>query len=86
MYETYGKSLTEKCRQCCNYQLKEKGGAEHICIAYSNTYKWDGMSQACQKLYNFPFRGIRPRLTPLENLFAQNTVRPSIIEGQQRLF
>ena len=86
MYETYGRCITAKCRQCCNYQLKEKGSSEHVCIAYSETLPWNGMNDACLELFNWPFRGIRPRLSPLERMYTPRPVQPAAIEGQQMLF
>lgn len=86
MHEAYGCSSLDYCKKCCNYQKRERGGSDYICIAYSNTEPWKETWMACVDLYNYPFRAIRPRQKPLAETIGQKRKKKSdVCDGQAEI-
>ena len=86
MRKEYGYGIPEPCEYCCNYQLGSRETGRMVCIAYSMEEDWDKKELACG-LFNRPFRGIRPRMTPLLECKYQKTCQDHVDNpDQQSLF
>ena len=77
MQKEYGTNSMHVCRECCNYQKQAKGKPECICIAYGNDVIWDGNTRACAKLFNYPFRNLRPKRRQLEEMYPEHKIQKS---------
>ena len=87
MRKEYGESPAQRCRDCCNCQLKRRGEQSKICIGYSLEESWDDNSIACA-LFNIAFEGLRPHRRRLEEMYPSKskTNRSGAPEGQDSLF
>lgn len=72
MRQEYGEKICDQCGDCCNRQLKSRKEKTMICIAYDNETPWERHERACG-LFNVPFRGIRPKRTPLGEYLERKT-------------
>ena len=78
MRREYGDYSCEICFACCNRQKKNREEQTKVCIAFSNDVPWDGAESACG-LFNIPFRGIRPKRLPLNDVI--NKAKTSRLTG-----
>lgn len=87
MRKEYGESPAQRCRNCCNCQLKRRSEQSKICIGYSLEEPWDDNSIACG-LFNIAFEGLRPRRRRLEEMYPTKpkNYKSELAEGQDSLF
>lgn len=88
MHSEYGTSPYNVCGNCCNYQKSEHKLGQHCCIAYGDV-DWtdcevDYATPACG-IYNHAFHGLRPKRTPLVNVY-ESPPKGGNVEGQCNLF
>ena len=82
MRNHYGESFQDFCYECCNCQLEARGSDKLICITFGGGVVWDPKERACSKMFNVPFRGIRPRIETLYDQLYLSDTEP----GQISLF
>ena len=85
MRKEYGEDNLHNCCGCCNCQLKKKGLAEKICIAYSSCESWNAGERACG-LWNVPFLSLRPKRKQLIDIFIVKTRKQEPNDLQYSLF
>ena len=85
MRREYGENLCECCADCCNRQRISHDEPKMICIAYGRNLSWDSKEIACG-LFNIPFRGLRPRRTPLgEVLCRERSMKSPVTEAEEQI-
>ena len=85
MRKEYGEDILHNCCGCCNCQLKKKGLAEKICIAYSSCEPWNAEELACG-LWNVPFLSLRPKRKQLIENYISKAKRQEQNDLQYSLF
>lgn len=86
MHHEYGESIINTCGDCCNCQKADRNKPDLICIAYGSSATWNKNFKACEKMFNYPFRALRPRVKALDERSASKRDMSKEIDNQISLF